>query len=426
MTRTTNDAIALAREIGLRYLWIDALCIIQDDKDDWLRESSQMNLVYRHAFVAFCSLNSNSCHESFLNKALAIEVPFQSTIRKGIKGSYLIRLRSVDAPYTRRKKYAWDKRLSKWGKRCWTHQEEEMSTRLILFGNLKMHFSCAKYKWSEGDEAPRPRSTRGVMDQIIRFRDGSISSKELYQFWSRLVHKYGYRTVTFEKDRLPAIAGLARMVGETLQDQYLAGLWKGDLIYGLAWYSSGDMLSRGLDVHIRNIRERAYVAPSWSWAACPAVAVVRYPGARIVEESTVVNVNTDTNPKDPYGQVSGGYLRMHAKMAGMPRWLPTDQGTRWLNTWYHIVGDDDAIQVITDWLHKDEEIGLEILVLMLLHRIERENETEEPSLRALLLHPAGEADLYYRVGVAISYGHEACRVMKDWFDDSQEETICII
>jgi len=264
------------------------------------------------------------------------------------------------------------------------------------------------------------------MHQITRFKDNSISSEELYHYWRWLVHKYGHRSVTLEEDRLPAIAGLARMIGEALEDQYLAGLWKGDLIYALAWFSIGDMLSRGLDVHIRNIRERTYVAPSWSWAACPTVADVRLPGARVVEESTVVDVDTDTNPKDPYGQVSGGYLRMRAKMARMPRWLPNDRRDRWSSKWYHIVEDNECIQVITDWLHKDKEAGLEILILMLLHRIESGEETEGPFLRALLLHPAGETDLYYRVGVAISYGHDACRVMRGWFDQSQEETICII
>ncbi|KAI4636808.1 hypothetical protein J4E93_010933 [Alternaria ventricosa] len=128
MTPTTKDAILLARAIGLRYLWIDALCIVQDDEDDWLHESSQMDLVYRHAFVTFCSLNSDSCHESFLNRAPAVRVPFQSTIRKATKGSYLIGLRSRTGVYMNRGDYDWDLALSKWNKRCWTFQEKEMST----------------------------------------------------------------------------------------------------------------------------------------------------------------------------------------------------------------------------------------------------------------------------------------------------------
>jgi len=425
MTPTTNNAIALARVIGLRYLWIDALCIIQDDKDDWLREASQMNLVYRHAFVAFCSLNSNSCHEGFLSRAPTIEIPFHSNIRKAIKGSYLIRLCSKTSPHIYRGKYLWDKTLSKWDKRCWTYQEQEMSTRLLLFGSLRMHFLCATCQWSEGDEAPTDRSASGVVHQITRFKDNSISSKELYDYWRWLVHKYGHRSVTFEEDRLPAIAGLARMIGEALEDHYLAGLWKGDLIYALAWFSIGDMLSRSLDVHIRNIQERTYVAPSWSWAACPAVGDVRYPGAHIVEESTVMDVNTDTNPKDPYGQAFGGYLHMRAKIAGMREFFPNDRGNRWLNILYHNIGDNDYIEAIIDWLHKDDEAELASLVLLLLFHTEHEDETG-PCLHALLLHPTGDTGQYYRVGLVTSYGHEGYRVMRGWFDDSQEETICII
>ena len=432
MTSTLNDAIAITRAIGLRYIWIDALCIIQDDRDDWSHESSQMNLVYRHAFVTLCSLNSNSCHESFLSRAPAVELSFQSNLRNYVKGSYLIRLRSrtgfnLDGFNSDHTNYTWDLSLSKWGKRCWTLQEQEMSTRLLLFGSLKMHFACARSQWTEGDEALRDRPTLGVLDQITRFKESRISARELYQYWDSLIDNYGRRSVTFDKDRLPAIAGLARMMGEALQDQYLAGLWKGDLLEGLMWHTTGIMLSTGLGVHLQNIRRRDYIAPSWSWAAHPATGTKRYTHQnlrRIIEEATIVGVSIENGSEDPYGQISGGFLRIRGKLATVPEWLLHNE----LNTWSvpYIYGQRDYLYIATDWISKNEEAGLHLVVAMVLFRTEPDDGLGAPYSRALLLHPAQGSKQYYRVGIIRSSGVRAYKEMVDWFRDSQQDTICII
>jgi hypothetical protein len=67
--RTTNivhDAVKVARALHVRYLWIDALCIIQDDGEDWARESRVMGLVYTNAYATICALASSSCLEGFV------------------------------------------------------------------------------------------------------------------------------------------------------------------------------------------------------------------------------------------------------------------------------------------------------------------------------------------------------------------------
>ena len=430
MTPTTKDAIATTRAIGLRYLWIDALCIIQDDKDDWSHESSQMNLVYRHAFVTFCTLNTNSCHESFLNRAPALEITFQSTLRKAIKGSYLVRLRQNTDVGLDDTKYTWDYSLSTWSKRCWTCQEQEMSTRLLLFGTSMMHFACARYLWTEGDKAPVDISTSRILSQVTRFKETRISARELYQSWDLLIHDYSYRSVTFDKDRLPAIAGLARVMGEVLRDQYLAGLWKGDLLEGLVWESAGAMMSRGLNSHLQNIRRRNYVAPSWSWATSKAMASCRTTDQhllRITKMAAIVDVSVDADSDDPYGRISGGFLRISGKLAAIPKWLPTTNGSEWSNSWFYSMGrSNDTISAYTDWLHKDQEAGLDLLVAMLLFRVEPDDGIGAPVLQGLLLHPTDAPKQYYRVGTIRSQGPKSYEVMIDWFKDSQEDTICII
>jgi hypothetical protein len=290
-----------------------------------------------------------------------------------------------------------------------------------------MHFACGRYRWTEGDELSVDITTSRILSQVTRFKESRITSRELYQCWDSLITEYGRRSVTFDNDRLPALAGLARTVGEALQDQYLAGLWKGDLLEGLLWESTGAMLSCGLEVHLQNIRQRNYVAPSWSWAACPAVRTLKATQdlRQITQEATVSDVGVDTDSEDPYGRISGGFLRIRGKLAGVPTWLPKYKNN-WSNYWCPFTGDVGCIYAFTDWLHIDKEAGLDLLVAMLLFRIEPHHETEAPALQALLLYPADRLKHYYRVGTIKSTGPDGYKEMADWFKDNQEDTICII
>jgi hypothetical protein len=427
MTSAIKDAVALTRAIGLRYVWVDALCIIQDDTDDWLRESSQMNLVYRHAFVTFCGLNSDSCHETLLQRAPTIRVSFQSTIRQNINGYYLIRLRPSSGAWLDRTELDY---VCKWRGRAWTFQEVEMSTRLLLFGSSKMHFECGASIWSEGEDNTTTRPNRKILDQITKINQGDIPASTLYDSWLHMVHSYCGRLLTLEKDRLPAISGLARIIWETLGDQYLAGVWQGDLLRGLCWLSGSTSASRGFQNYLQTIQKRDYIAPSWSWASnTNSSSISVHTGHQHVPESTVVNVDVKTESQNPFGQVFGGFLQICGKLARIPAsLLPLGDREEWVDVWWQEISGDDldeSIYVSLDWLSKGEESGLADLVMLLLLQYVDEEEEVEPTLYALLLYPANDLE-YYRVGLMNSNGWKGYRLMKTWFKGSRNETICII
>ncbi|PVH92023.1 HET-domain-containing protein [Periconia macrospinosa] len=265
MSPVIKDAIALTKAAGLRYIWIDSICIIQDEPDDWLYESRQSDLIYRHAFITFCALNSHSCHESFLHRSPMVKVPFWSKIREDIKGHYYIRLRPVCDDWKDRSEYDIDRSLSRWVTRGWTFQEEAVCTRMLLFGGSKMHFKCGSYEWSEGEENPKQRSEATLHDKITKLEQGNISAKELldiYDEWRLAMTLYSKRT-TQDKDRLPAISGLARIMAAKIDDEYYAGLWGNDLLRGLCWLSFDGSASHGLKTHLQRIKQRKYIAPSW-------------------------------------------------------------------------------------------------------------------------------------------------------------------
>ncbi|CAE7186803.1 HET domain protein pin-c2 [Pyrenophora teres f. teres] len=71
LTKTFQEAVQTTRALGIRYLWIDSLCIIQGDPDDWAREASQMSLVYQNALITIAAAASKSGDECLFRKYLS-------------------------------------------------------------------------------------------------------------------------------------------------------------------------------------------------------------------------------------------------------------------------------------------------------------------------------------------------------------------
>lgn len=66
MPQTYQDAIQVTDALGLRYLWIDALCIIQECQDDWAKESQNMGNIYKNSHVTIAPIATKSCWDGFL------------------------------------------------------------------------------------------------------------------------------------------------------------------------------------------------------------------------------------------------------------------------------------------------------------------------------------------------------------------------
>lgn len=63
LPQTFQDAIRVTRELGLRYLWIDSLCIIQDDAKDWNQEAALMGSIYENAYCTIAAAEAYSDDE---------------------------------------------------------------------------------------------------------------------------------------------------------------------------------------------------------------------------------------------------------------------------------------------------------------------------------------------------------------------------
>jgi hypothetical protein len=128
--------------------------------------------------------------------------------------------------------------------------------------------------------------------------------------------------LTYSKDKLPALSGLARMIEQRTGDKYFAGLWKCHIIEDLAWtvYGITFITAASAFGHNRNLltglRGSAqvpppltYRAPSWSWASLDAhVAFVQMDFDNIVAE--YIDCYVEPAGNDPYGMVKSGWIKM--------------------------------------------------------------------------------------------------------------------
>ncbi|KAL7622708.1 hypothetical protein AAE478_006386 [Parahypoxylon ruwenzoriense] len=259
-----QDAIRVTRALGVRYLWIDALCIIQDSKADWLREAGRMGSLYAGASVVISALDSPASTAGFLipdrvpvailNDEFAIQKVFPELY------DYL-----SQCPLVRR---------------GWCMQERLLAPRILHFGKEQMFWECySDFKCEDGLNSTGGSSGH-VMAEFMAIRKhigiSAAQGAELeWRAWYRLLEEYTTRMFTVSSDRLPALAGAAVLFKSTKPaTTYVAGLWKEDIARGLLWCAHYDHVpgrkvwgisSSDRIVELTVPHERR--APSWSWAA---------------------------------------------------------------------------------------------------------------------------------------------------------------
>ncbi|KAH9240625.1 hypothetical protein K456DRAFT_48554 [Colletotrichum gloeosporioides 23] len=134
-----RDTIKVCRALEIRYLWVDALCIIQGDKADFHRESQTMGKIYNSCAVAICPLSSQSCLQGYLGaRPEGLDVDFQSSRHEHIRGTYRLVPHCTDVDRGELPIGVTDQSLhldierSSWYRRGWTFQELILSPRFVF------------------------------------------------------------------------------------------------------------------------------------------------------------------------------------------------------------------------------------------------------------------------------------------------------
>ncbi|KAH8804855.1 heterokaryon incompatibility protein-domain-containing protein [Xylogone sp. PMI_703] len=263
LSKTIQDAIIVVRKLGLKYLWVDALCIIQENKMDWSRESKRMDLVYSNAYLTIGATSATAASEGFLSFRNCHKVTLDFRIDSNSKACGVVYYKEAieisDA-------YLQHVLKSPLLQRGWVKQERILSHRTIDFSAKQMYWSCKTQVLSEDgqiDEECQGQST-DFINTLLALRQCQYASynieillRQLFAAWADLISDYTSLQLTYESDRLPALAGIVGVAKQILSGRYLSGIWEINLADGLFWQPAQRPMER----------PHGFYVPSWSWAS---------------------------------------------------------------------------------------------------------------------------------------------------------------
>jgi hypothetical protein len=303
-----RDAIVITRELGIRYLWIDSLCILQDSKEDWEKESRRMGEVYGDATLTISALAAKASYVGILKgNPPPQKLPAPTSLRVFLDDDRTeqVTVEREDPEQEYLNILCQEAPLSTRG---WTLQEFTLSPRHIFFGGRQIYWKCPQGFDSADGICTRfkaPSLKYEAVPHVLNVRLSNYGTEEkadkpaVLNAYYEMVEDYSHRRLTFESDKFPAFSGLARRLQAAIGDVYLAGLWSSDPERGLLWESDA--------AYARHVK--TYRAPSWSWAVTDDPVLFPSPLAPNSLKMKLLSHNIlPTNISDPFGQIRSGHL----------------------------------------------------------------------------------------------------------------------
>ncbi|KAK4450449.1 heterokaryon incompatibility protein-domain-containing protein [Podospora aff. communis PSN243] len=303
LPRTIYDALVVTRGLDLRYLWVDAMCIVQDDSDDMAEQIGQMHAVYHNAYATISAATAAASKDGFLHPRTTY-APF--LLRARLSTNTFGTVLASPEPNVSRPLDTTEYPLFTRG---WTYQEHQLSPRLLIYTPLGLVFWCALSTHRDGgNEHPHWQEQPEFAANLFYETQLPTSFNEIShpQSWADNIKNYARRTLAVEHDKLLAIAAVAEQYSQLAPvTEYHAGMWKEDLLLQCLWGAGGEAR-----------HPAQYRAPSWSWAALEgAIAPFTPPEDGGVVTCELLHAETAlVDKRMRFGRVSGGFVRVRARM----------------------------------------------------------------------------------------------------------------
>ncbi|CBY01670.1 hypothetical protein LEMA_P004570.1 [Plenodomus lingam JN3] len=300
LPRTIQDAVWVTTVLNLQYLWVDVLCIIQDDEEDVAREIANQANIYRAS--AFTILAGDCAHADagFLHPRPKPSIEYHISVRMPEMNDAVSKI-SVQFEKKHRKDPVEERVL--------------LSPYVLYFSKSQLVIHCHDRVYVDGGYDNHALKTT----HLRRNWDAHTSTiADSDSDWQRLVQPYSGMHLTKSSDKLPAISALAEAFGRCFLDQdeiaksYKAGIWLQHMPNCLLW--------KRLGLRIHNLPH--YRAPSWSWASTDDL--VEYDeelqGATHSDVEILSCTTTPTFSSAPFGEVTSGELRLRGPVKPLSRY----------------------------------------------------------------------------------------------------------
>ena len=269
LPQTIQDAIRVTRKLGLKYLWVDSLCIIQDDEDDKEAQVRQMDAIFNQSTVTIRVAGASRADAGFLQRKAETStgrhrLPFFCP--NGEIGEMLLERWTTSTDY--------DPAAEPANQRAWILQETLLPQRILTFPSAPhpLQWHCRERRACRGGQPLDLVGTSGDFNvsgltalMLIPWRP----PPDAWQLWTQVLQTYTARRLSNPEDKLRAMATVAELFRRAWGGGYLAGLWERYLVPGLLWKPHPE----GITPMSSQTYDRW---PSWSWASCPGRVVHPY------------------------------------------------------------------------------------------------------------------------------------------------------
>lgn len=261
LPKTFLDSFIVSQQLGVRYIWIDSLCIIQDDPDDWLNEASQMNKVYSNSVCNICATGSKDSSQGLFTtrdtnwfQPCDVEIPWMDG-----GGSF----RLLDPTM-------WTTEVTEapLNMRAWVIQEHLLAPRHLHFGTSQVFWECLHTTAAEQFPEVLPaaiavegKSSRHRLQRFESLPQDEKRASSLRSDWAQIVKSYTMAKLSHAEDKIMAFSGISERFESILHDTCVAGIWNGFPERDLLWHVDDCCQGDGTP----SVRPAPYRAPSFSW-----------------------------------------------------------------------------------------------------------------------------------------------------------------
>lgn len=278
MPHTIKDAVLVCRRLGFRYIWIDSLCILQDDRTDKKREIGKMAGIFEGSFLTVVAASASIVTQGFLKprkKETQPEidgVPFWD--QSGRVGRALLQGQSPSLSNPDPVHY-----------RAWTLEELLLSSRRLIYSGRQLIWACRGFQETDGgwgyeelfyldsDLDPANLNPRSQQEELEDDDAEPPFPLAFKHYWTNLLRQYTARRLTHTRDKLNAVHGIVSRLCDQTDLHYDAGIWREYAVSCLCWHydseggNKDDLAPANIKTTIPSRREREIECPTWSWGS---------------------------------------------------------------------------------------------------------------------------------------------------------------